>query len=45
MKKKINIGIAAALVLLTAFFIGVGFSGSDDKKHEKRAKKGRCICC
>jgi membrane fusion protein (multidrug efflux system) len=38
MKKKINIGIAAALVLLTAFFIGVGFSGSDDKKHEKKDK-------
>jgi len=38
MKKKINIGIAAALVLLTAFFIGVGFSSSDDKKHEKKEK-------
>jgi membrane fusion protein, multidrug efflux system len=38
MKKKTNILIAAILLLLTAFFIKVGFSKSKDKKQDSKEK-------
>lgn len=38
MKKKINILIAVVLLLLTAFFIKVGFLSSGDKKQDSREK-------
>ncbi len=38
MKKKTNIIIAAILLLLTAFFIKVAFTKSDDKKRDSKDK-------
>lgn len=38
MKKKINILIAVVLLLLTAFFIKVGFLSSGDKRQDSREK-------
>lgn len=36
--KKINIVIGIVLILLSAFFIKVGITGSKDKKHERKEK-------